>query len=870
MRSMVYFLTLLAVCVAGGESALLGSRECTYGPSYWCASIIKAKECNAVTHCIHTVWEKKVLPEDNDDICSLCKDMVQQARDQLLSNETQELIREVFDGSCNLIPIKLIRHECLHLANDFIPELIDALASQMNPQVVCATAGLCNSLRVDRLILEYKRAHAIESNAIIRRPAVQTPQPGDCEACKDFIARTIRLVKTHSRAELMDRLFAICGRLGSVSDGCMALVEANFDGIYNFLTEQLTPDDFCDLVEMCETRMHDLENYQRAPLPQTGDEPCDFCVAIVQHWRDVLTANTTELEFKQILDGLCHQMGSFSQNCLSLVDEYYLPLYNILMAEIHPKDVCEAVGLCGANSVFAQQHPVFTILDVNRPSVVARARLTPAQPIGEHLIGTDEAAASAITSNKEEEEPETQQLPRVSIAHEGIAVSPAGRSGVVRAPLGKSHVGDDNKCVMCQFALHFLQNMLEQKDTRGDIEDAVERLCDLMPQSIAEQCEDYVEAYGDQVIELLAQEMDPSQICPELHLCPAESEALASVPVSEDVTCVMCEYAMTQLEEILQNHKTEENIRHALDQLCSMLPSSVRDECQLFVDAYTEQVIHMLIEDFTPDQICIQLMLCKPKEPELPVLDSSNQLPVSRMFIGMPSSDASHSVEEEHGVSQSTVCVLCEFAMLQLDQLLGDNATESEIMEVVDFVCAHLPGTLQDDCIGFVEQYGDAIIKLLVHELDPEVVCQEMKLCKPPKHTGLRATLNMNFDTCGICEYVVTEVDEKLKDPEIVVVLDTDAEELCRLLPNAALHECINIVEVYGPYLVNLLRELMAPDRVCQGVGLCPKATNEPLLGAEKCTWGPSYWCQTQLHAAACKATMHCRQTVWLDSTPEI
>lgn len=49
--------------------------------------------------------------------------------------------------------------------------------------------------------------------------------------------------------------------------------------------------------------------------------------------------------------------------------------------------------------------------------------------------------------------------------------------------------------------------------------------------------------------------------------------------------------------------------------------------------------------------------------------------------------------------------------------------------------------------------------------------------------------MNINLDTCGICEYVVNEVDEKLKDPEIVVALDLGGEELCRLLPNAALHE---------------------------------------------------------------------------------
>ena len=29
------------------------------------------------------------VPEDNDSVCQICKDMVQQARDQLLSNETQ-------------------------------------------------------------------------------------------------------------------------------------------------------------------------------------------------------------------------------------------------------------------------------------------------------------------------------------------------------------------------------------------------------------------------------------------------------------------------------------------------------------------------------------------------------------------------------------------------------------------------------------------------------------------------------------------------------------------------------------------------------------------------------------------------------------
>lgn len=46
------------------------------------------------------------------------------------------------------------------------------------------------------------------------------------------------------------------------------------------------------------------------------------------------------------------------------------------------------------------------------------------------------------------------------------AVSHAGASGVVAPAVGKTNVKDDNKCVLCEFVMQFLRNMLEQKDTR--------------------------------------------------------------------------------------------------------------------------------------------------------------------------------------------------------------------------------------------------------------------------------------------------------------------------------------------------------------------------------------------------------------------
>jgi len=114
-------------------SAAPGSSKCTWGPAYWCANLPQASECSAVKHCIKAVWEKETVPEDDDEVCKICKEMVGEARDTLMSNETQEELREVFDGSCDLIPVRLIAKECKALVEQFVPELVETLASEMNP-----------------------------------------------------------------------------------------------------------------------------------------------------------------------------------------------------------------------------------------------------------------------------------------------------------------------------------------------------------------------------------------------------------------------------------------------------------------------------------------------------------------------------------------------------------------------------------------------------------------------------------------------------------------------------------------------------------------------------------------------------------------
>lgn len=43
-----------------------------------------------------------------------------------------------------------------------------------------------------------------------------------------------------------------------------------------------------------------------------NDLPCKLCEQLVDHLRDVLIANTTEMEFKEVLLGVCNQTNSFA------------------------------------------------------------------------------------------------------------------------------------------------------------------------------------------------------------------------------------------------------------------------------------------------------------------------------------------------------------------------------------------------------------------------------------------------------------------------------------------------------------------------------------------------------------------------------
>ncbi|EDW16612.2 uncharacterized protein LOC6575135 [Drosophila mojavensis] len=852
-------LAILAVFVFGvfvsstpiAEQPLLGATKCTWGPSYWCDNLSNSKECKATRHCIQTVWEKRTVPVDTDSICQICKDMVTQARDQLRSNETEEEIKEVFEGSCKLIPIKLVQKECITLADNFIPELVEALSSQMNPDQVCSVAGLCNSARIDELLHNAYQAAldgtlkeeevVIDNNDNKKEESKETGLTQlSCGNCNLLTRKMQSKFESTNRDDMVEQLLHWCGTMSSFSDGCANLVLTYFNDIYENLQQHLQSDGLCHLSGVCAARYHQHEDDVKEPealttLDGVGDDiPCALCEQLVKHLRDVLVANTTETEFKQVLEGFCKQSRGFKDECISIVDQYYHVIYSTLVNNLDANGTCFLIGVCPKGLDKTHDAPIMPLLPAIAPAEVH---------VTIKKLGANEPKFS-------HQQIMDMQLP---IDHLMGAANP----GLL--------VQGGELCTICEYLLHFIQETLATPATDDEIKHTVENICTKLPQGVAAQCRNFVEMYGDAVIALLIQGLNPRSVCPMMQMCPRnienhdDIEVFNPSPVSDQQdkpTCPLCLFAVEQAQIKIRDNKSKDNIRKVLDGLCTHLPNKLRDECVDFVETYSNELIDMLITDFKPEEICVQLKLCpktkdyldemsislidsaetdkssssNSEELEANEIDSSKEMPVQIAF------------DKDFGVAPN--CLLCEEVVKTVEKRIGKHTTKSEIKDALEHSCDKFKKPLATKCHKFIDKHGDQIADLLLREMEPKIICTEIGMCLGGEQEDLEIDEALKYDvivmpkqqadklarlesakvdeppTCVLCEFIMTKLEADLRNQTEQDEIKKAIRAVCGRLPTTIRKQCDTFIDGYASAIISLLSKV-PPKEVCQKLQLC-------------------------------------------------
>ncbi|BFF92326.1 uncharacterized protein DMAD_10406 [Drosophila madeirensis] len=848
-------LAILAVCACGiassspvssGGQQLVGASKCTWGPSYWCDNFSNSKECKATRHCIQTVWEKKVVPVDSDSICQICKDMVTQARDQLKSNETEEELKEVFEGSCKLLPIKTIQKECIKMADDFLPELVEALASQMNPDQVCSVAGLCNSARIDEQLkqayqaaLEGKVPPEEEDDSSEETSVALKPNQLSCGNCNLLNYMIHQKFEAANRDEMVEQFLHVCGSLSSFSDACANIVLTYFNDIYEHVRQHLHTDGLCHLSGVCASRYHQHEEDKQEPealvaLDAGDDIPCELCEQLVKHLRDVLVANTTETEFKQVLEGFCKQSRGFKDECISIVDQYYDVIYNTLVNRLDANGACFLIGVCPKNAAPASPAaPIMPLLPVIEP---AQVQVTIKKL---HKLGANEPKFT-------QDELIGMQLP---IDHLMGAANPS------------TLVEGGELCTICEYLLHFIQETLATPATDDSIKHSVENMCTKFPRGVAGQCRNFVEMYGDAVIALLIQGLNPREVCPKLQMCPHNLDNKEDIEVFHPIhvttgdqqdqpTCPLCLFAVEAAQSKIRDNKSKDNIKKVLAGLCVHLPNKLRAECVDFVNTYSNELIDMLITDFKPQEICVQLKLCPKTKNYLDDMgismedDESNSS--EEMIFNEVASFENVPIEVvfEKDYNGAPNCLICEELVKTVEKKMGKHPTKESIKQALEQSCDKFKKPVASKCHKLITKFGDQIADLLLKEMDPKLICTELGMCLFSEQDDLVIDEALKYDvialphpsdqlarleespkpkeppTCVLCEFIMTKLEADLKNKTEQDDIKRAILAVCDHLPATVRKPCDTFVEGYAAAVIDLLSKV-PPKEVCQKLQLC-------------------------------------------------
>ncbi|KAG9344433.1 hypothetical protein JZ751_011103 [Albula glossodonta] len=345
--------------------------------------------------------------------------------------------------------------------------------------------------------------------------------------------------------------------------------------------------------------------------PQMKSVPCDLCKEVLTVVDQLLKDNSTESEILGYLEKACQLIPDqgISAECKEMVDSYYPILIGIITGELDdPSVVCAAMGLCQSQ----------------------QKALAEAQLLSNEIPQVD--LSQSIS-------PFLINVPQLLYPQDNL------KKDVPKQDPPKKENGD-----VCQDCVKFIADAQEEAKSNtsfiNDLITQIEKQCDLLGPGISDMCKQYVGQYAPVVIQQLMS-MKAEDICaragfcPSVHTVPMEKLVAAKVfPAAklfpaeaveqpaevkptllkpakkmvrarESAQCAICEFVLKEIDSMLQDEKTEENVVHAVEKVCMVLPSTLSAQCKDLIEAYGQAIIELLVQEADPKTVCTVLGLCK-------------------------------------------------------------------------------------------------------------------------------------------------------------------------------------------------------------------------------------------------------------------
>jgi len=653
----------------------------------------------------HNLLTESQINEEN--VCGFCIYIMNQYQSIIQQNTTETDVSNYFSSACRLLPTPELTQKCTDQITKYLSQIFNVLRDNADPGVICHAIQLCKDSHleekkfdVSQIKIKIWNKDKVVIKTPLSHPETALKMSGTkgmgCEVCTIVFDAAKFLVKDEVDNEKVLKFIEqnLCKRLGSYSKTCADYVAVDGEQIIQFLEDELEPAFICAELGICMNTQIKVARENPLNLRAKNPSTCTQCQLTMEHVKQM--ENGFEI-MNYIKNNFCMKNGDMKYLCSSTMDAHSEIILAIIEQDIKSHQLCEIFAVCSIEEIQPETHDLF--YNIDKPNTVAKVVSNNNNcMICQFLIklldqyiykdstedeireGLEKVCSVAFPSQYKDECRQfvdtytntiifliAKKIPAEYICE---TIGACSKTTQINEFLKQYDLNDTKKvligaeekiinkmpktnkaeCVLCEFAITLLSKTIKQNATQKELMDDLRYVCNKeIPASIRDQCNQFVDNYGEQVIEQIINELDPVQICTQINLCPAKklfgSEGLyKKIPrihlkktemnlinlkpakpthiVSDDfklfsekqdkesLSCTLCIYTAELADNFLKKNKTQEEIETELRMVCNFFPKNLEAECGAFINEYGPYVIELIAADLEPEDVCAKMKFC--------------------------------------------------------------------------------------------------------------------------------------------------------------------------------------------------------------------------------------------------------------------
>uniref|UniRef100_A0A8C1LS53 Prosaposin n=1 Tax=Cyprinus carpio TaxID=7962 RepID=A0A8C1LS53_CYPCA len=399
------------------------------------------------------------------------------------------------------------------------------------PQMKSVPCDLCKEVLM--VVEQLLKDNATESELLeyMEKACQLIPDEGLADQCKEIVDNYFPILMGIIEGELDDP-GVVCSAMGLCVSQQAALAKAQL------MSNEIPKVDLNQRVSPFLLNIPQLlypqENTKKETPKQTGGDVCQDCVTFISDTQEEAKTNSSFINTLLMqVESQCDLLGpGMSDMCKEYISQYGPLVFQQLMS-MQAKDICSRAGFCSTQNKSVRMEKLMPAKSIpaHIASHLKRLYVTLCEEIVQAVETICDILPSTLTPQcKDLIETYGQAIIELLVQE----ADPKTICTFLALCNGVSHVSVMDKqrfeaggfCDVCKMAVRYVDGILEQNATQAEIEDAVLKVCNFLPDAVRDECNQLIEQYEPLLVQLLLQTLDPDFVCMKLGACPEAVQRL--------------------------------------------------------------------------------------------------------------------------------------------------------------------------------------------------------------------------------------------------------------------------------------------------------------------------------------------------------